>query len=124
MKTKLNLGTQTGSLINHIVSDMNNSVPAIGMGATILCWTDRRAATVVEVSKDGNLIAVVEDIATRTDKNGMSDCQTYSYAPDPNGSKQYFRLRKNGSYVRKGEPLKGGQRVMIGKRDHHFDFSF
>lgn len=38
----MKLGTQTGSLINHIMSTAKARTPEIGEGATILAWTDRR----------------------------------------------------------------------------------
>lgn len=120
--TRLRAGTQTGSLINHLVSGMASPVPTVGMGATILHWTDRRAATVTEVSRSGKRIGVVRDIATRTDKNGMSDSQEYSYAPGSE-SPEFFTLRKNGAWVREGDSM-NGTRIAIGRREHYFDFSF
>lgn len=120
--TPMRAGTQTGSLMNHIISGARMAAPEIGMGATLLCWSDRRAATVVEISS-AKRIGIVEDIATRIDKNGMSDSQEYSYAPGT-GSPSYFTLRKNGAWVREGESQKGGQRLAVGNRDHYHDFSF
>lgn len=123
MKTEsYRAGTDTGSLVNLLMSGSKDSTPTVGMGATILQWTDRTACTIVEVSK--NRIVVQEDNAIRTDKNGMSDSQDYRYEPNPNGSKTAFTLRKNGAWVREGEAMKGGQRVSIGVRDHYYDYSF
>ena len=44
----MNLGTETGSVMNHLMSRMVRGEPAprVGMGATLLSWTDRHAATV------------------------------------------------------------------------------
>lgn len=75
----------TGSLTNWILASGLSGVPVVGEGATEFMHTDRHAFTVVEVSKDGKTCYIVEDIATRTDSNGMSDSQQYSYAPNPNG---------------------------------------
>jgi len=122
--TALRLGSGTGSLINHVISGMNSSKPEVGMGATILSWSDRYAATVVEVSKNGKEIAVTYDEATRTDNNGMSESQEYDFTSNMDGIKHYFTLRKNNQWIRKDESMKNGQRVMIGKRDHYFDYSF
>lgn len=96
--------------------------PQVGMGATVLLWTDRHAATIVSVEKNGKRIGIVEDEATRIDKNGMSESQEYSYAPGKGGV-QYFTLRKNGAYVREGDSIKG-TRIAIGARRHYHDFSF
>lgn len=116
------LGTQTGSLVNHIMSGSAMPAPEVGMGATILSWSDRHAATITAIDKKGKRIAVVEDVATRTDDNGMSDAQSYSYAPGT-GNPAFFTLRKNGAWVREGDSIKG-QRILIGTRDSHHDFSF
>ena len=124
MNTTLKLGSETGSLVNHIYSGMKDVKPEVGMGATLLFWSDRHAATVVEVSDDGKRIAVVEDIATRIDNNGMSEAQEYKFEQNPNGHKVYFTLRKNGSYVQEGQSMKEGQRVKVGMREQYYDFSF
>lgn len=120
--TPLKAGTETGSLMNHIISGCRMATPEAGMGATILGWTDRRACTITQVSKSGKRVGIVEDIATRVDKNGMSDSQEYSFERG-SGSPTFFTLRKNGAWVRQGESMRG-QRLAIGKRDHYYDFSF
>lgn len=119
-------GTDTGSLFNYLMSGKSGVVPEVGMGATILCWTDRHAATIVEVkgTLKRPIIGVQRDIATRTDGNGMSDSQSYDYVPDTNAKVEYFTLRKDGTWVRDGETLKGGQRIALGYRKAYHDFSF
>ena len=118
----LHAGTQTGSLINHIISGSGMASPEIGMGATQLCWSDRHACTITEVSKSGKRIGVVRDNAERTDKNGMSDSQDYSFTPGT-GSPMYYTLRKNGAWVREGDSM-NGSRLAIGKRSEYHDYSF
>lgn len=131
----LKLGTQTASMTNHIYSrsTIGQPEPVEGMGATILCWTDRDAGTITKVwrsAKDGPLYLIVrEDTATRTDKNGMSESQEYNYAPDENGRQHYFRQRKDGSW--QGVKFNGkryvkeeGNGLLIGQRRHYHDFSF
>ena len=120
--TQLKAGTETGSLMNHIISGCRMAAPEVGMGGAILGWTDRRACTITEVSKSGKRVGIVEDIATRVDKNGMSDSQEYSFERG-SGSPTFFTLRKNGAWVRQGESIRG-QRLAIGQRDHYYDFSF
>jgi hypothetical protein len=115
-------GTQTGSLMNYIFSGAKMAAPEIGMGATVLMWSDRHAATIVEVSKSGKRVGIAEDEAKRVDGNGMSDSQSYEYSPGT-GSVQYFTLRKNGAWVREGDSMKGA-RLAIGARQHYYDFSF
>ena len=115
---------ETGSLINSIYGQSDQPIPEVGMGATILMWTDRRAATVIGVLTSGRQIAVQEDLATRVDDNGMSDAQTYEYQPNPEAAISNYTLRRNGAWIRKGESMKSGQRLTLGVRDHHHDFSF
>jgi len=117
------LGTQTGSLINHVYSTFSSHAPEVGMGATMLGWTDRHAATIVEVSKDGRKVGIIRDIATRIDKNGMSEMQEYAFERGT-GKPSYYTLRKNGKWVAQGQGFKNGSRIVIGARDEYYDFSF
>jgi hypothetical protein len=114
---------ETGSLVNLMAGGSTNPEPTVGMGATILMWTDRKAATIVEV-KSATTIVVQEDKATRTDGLGMTDAQEYEYEPDADGTLHTFTKRKSGAWVRKGEALKGGQRIALGYRRAYHDFSF
>jgi hypothetical protein len=45
---------------------------------------------------DDGTVEVREDRAIRTDSNGLSESQTYTYEPNPNGERHWFRRRKNG----------------------------
>lgn len=114
----------TGSLTNHILarSTKGQPTPVVGMGATLLHWTDRSPATIIEVK--GKTIKVQEDDAERVDDNGMSELQKYVFSRNSTGQITVFTLRKNGAWVRKGEPMKGGSKVRIGDRDKYHDFSF
>jgi hypothetical protein len=90
--------------------------PEVGMGATVLMWTDREPATIVKVT--ATQVHIQRDKATRTDTNGMSECQSYTFEPDPSQPVEIYRLNKRGAY--KG---KIGQ-LRIGERDKYRDFSF
>lgn len=133
----LKLGRDCGSLMNHIDSRSvrGEPEPYIGMGASILMWSDRHAGSIVEVFKKKDIvyIAVQEDNAVRVDKNGMSESQEYEYSPNPNGAIRYYRKMppygfwqavyinpKSGRF----NVLKGGGGVKIGVRDHYYDYSF
>jgi hypothetical protein len=131
----MKLGTQTGSLFNHIMS--NTSVKEIipgKTGATLLGWSDRHAATVIDVFTKGvfDYIVVQRDKATRVEtKNLMSDTQTYTYEADPEGQISTFRIGKTGNFEQvyinedTGRYVKanvGG--LLVGKRKHYFDYSF
>lgn len=102
---------QYGSLVNLLTADTTSTAPIVGMGATELCWSDRHAWTVVEVSASGKTCKVQRDIATRSDKNGMSESQSYDYAPDSSGEVIILRRNKRGQWVHKGTVFKMGQRT-------------
>lgn len=113
----------TGSLVNNLYANSSYQKPEVGMGATELGFTDRRAHTIVEVVDDKTII-VQRDRATRTDKNGMSESQSYDYAPQPQSRRITVTLRDNGRWVTKDESDKKGTAFAIGIRDEYYDFSF
>ena len=111
----MKLGTETGSLMNHVMTGTNQPEPKVGDGATICMWSDRHAATIVKVTPC--TVTVQEDKAIRTDNNGMSECQTYRYEADPDGALHVFRKTKNGWKCK-------GVGLLIGTRRHYYDYSF
>ena len=99
--------------------------PAIGMGATVVHFSDRTACTIVSVKrfrsgvKAGQVreIELQRDIATRIDGNSMSDDQKYRYERDPNGVT--FKARPAAGMFKVGcNP------VAIDYREEYFDHSF
>jgi hypothetical protein len=130
----LKLGSQTGSLTNHLMSG-GKQVPAVGDGATLLHWSDREPGSVIEVavSKKGVVeVAVQADSYKRVDKNGFSESQEYEYSPNPEGSIRHFRLDpvKGWRALMKSEKGNwvlvpgGGSGVRFGSREKYHDFSF
>lgn len=108
-----------GSLDNMMEAGVGRDiVPEVGMGATILSWTDRHPATVVEVGEDKKTFVLQQDNAKRTDKEGMSECQSYEYTPNPSAPRKTVRLTP------KGWKIVGGHRVALGMRERYHDFSF
>jgi len=108
-------GVETGSAINHFLSAQGDVKVEVGMGATILMWTDRRAGTVVKITP--TQIHVQADTETRTDSNGRSESQRYEYSPNPNGTVYVFRRTKRGMRCH-------GMGVSFGRREAYRDFSF
>lgn len=98
--------------------------PEVGMGATIAYWCDRHAATIIAVSASKREITIQRDKATRTDHNGLSESQEYSFERDPEGPTYVATLRPNGRYVLKGEPMKNGTRVSVGHRSEFYNPSY
>jgi len=120
----LKLGTETGSLVNHLYSGSTKIQPEVGLGATLLMWSDRIACTITEVktNKQGIIKSFIiqEDTATRTDQNGMSETQTYEYSSNPSGSQWTCKLRKNGTW----KVMNYGYGVLIGTREKYYDYNF
>lgn len=95
----LQLGTETGSLINHLYSRATRGQPApeVGMGATVLSWTDRRAATVVSVEptkQGGWIVGVQEDRAKVISGSTHDGSAVYEYTRDPEGWVFHWRFEE------------------------------
>ncbi len=112
-----------GNLTNRVMENSKQLKPEVGMGATITMHSDRHACTITQIVSE-RMVVVQEDCAVRTDKNGMSYSQTYEYDRDRTGLCYTFSLRKNGRWVCVNESQKDGTGLVIGERDHYFDFSF
>ena len=118
-----------GNVINRIMEQSAAPTPEIGMGATVCMWSDRHAVTITEIlyyktgAKAGQIKGVKTraDKATRTDNNGMSDAQTYTYEPNPDAPEATWTLRKNGSFRKQGDNYTS---LAIGFRDTYYDYSF
>jgi hypothetical protein len=102
-----------GNLINRVIEDSASPAPAVGMGATILWWSDRTPATVTKVSPSGKTVTLTEDRIT-----GWENHYGTSFAPNPNG--RVFVARKN----RYGRWKTAGNGVTLGSRAAYRDPSF
>jgi hypothetical protein len=109
--------------MNRIAETAKPQNPTVGMGCTILMYSDRHAATVVAILSPKR-IQIQEDTAKRTDNNGMSESQEYTYEPNPNGPTHIVTLRKNGRWVLQGQSKQNGTVVRMGDRDAYYDYSF
>ena len=129
----MEFGSQTGSLINHVMSTSAQVEPEVGMPATILSWTDRGAATVTGVfEKNGRTyIEVTYDVATIVRGSVLDGSAEYQYERDSNGSVRHFRREKNGEWVavwknketgRWVKSSRGG--ILLGHRETYVDPSF
>jgi hypothetical protein len=104
---------------------INGTIPSVGMGATVALYSDRWAVTIIEVGywKSGprantiRFVRVQRDEARRTDKNGMSDHQQYTYERNPNGQTMRFAL-KDGIFRNPSGVL------VVGSRSEYYDYSF
>ncbi len=130
----MKLGTQTGSLVNHILSSGAGDVSQIKAGtpATILSWSDRHPGTVFRVFTVGKstIVEVRDDDYERIDKNGFSESQTYEYKINVKGYKSFWRNRggawervyMNVDTGRWTKSQNGG--IFFGRREAYHDFTF
>jgi len=128
---------QFGSLVNYIKTVATKGMPApqVGMGATLLCYTDRHACTVTKVFEVNKklYVEVQQDFAVRIDGNGMSECQKYDFKPNPNGSTYTYRwCEKKQRWLKvffnketnRYNLIQNAFGLSIGNRDEYYDFSF
>lgn len=113
-----------GNLMNRVAETVKPQAPTVGMGATIIYYSDRAAATIIEVNAAGSQIKIQRDKAIRTDGNKMSDSQSYRYEADPNGEIRTATLRKNGTFVMQKEQMRNGTIVRVGERSEYYDYGF
>lgn len=128
----MSLNTETGSATNHVLSRQTEGQPdpAKGMGATLLGWSDRYAVTIIAI--DGDIITVQEDHAKRLDDNGASEDQSYEYSADTEAPARQYRRTANGSWEQvtrlhhasRWEVVPSGYSLLVGRRDHFFDFAY
>lgn len=136
----MKLGTQTGSVINNLHSraTIGQPTPVVGMGATLLGWTDRHPATLVEVTEFAGSkvwkweVAVTEDDFKVTAGSQHDGSAAYDFTPATDGYREIFRFnRKTGEWVHGYNNrdtgrfcASRGKGLRIGERDKYHDPSF
>lgn len=124
----MKLGTETGSVMNHLYSVSEQKEPEVGMGATVLMWTDRYACTIISIEK--NILEVQRDKPVRNDNNGECENQDYFYERNPKGAKYFFKKDRKGKYRETYKNsngrwvFAGAVSLLIGHRREYFDYSF
>src|SRR6185295_455906 len=100
--------------------------PEVGMGATLLCWTDRHAATITKVETIGGrtMLTVQEDTSTRVSGSTQDGSASYAYAANPNGCEHHYRQLPSGQWQKVWLNLKTkrwnaceGEGLRIGSRE-------
>jgi hypothetical protein len=99
-----------------------SKMPAVKVGdpATLCVGTDRYPYTVIKVSPSGKTIVIQRDDFQRTDNNGLSEIQNYTYTPNPEGGTITARWTKFG-YCEGGQ---NGSPVHVGSKRAYLDPSF
>lgn len=105
----MKLGSQTGSLTNHILSRavIGQPEPVVGMDCTLLAWTDRHAATIRMVTR--SIITVQDD-----------DGGVYHFRKNVGGMWDEVKLNHSTNRWNKT----GGYGLRIGTREEYRDPSF
>lgn len=126
-----------GSLVNHVLGNSATEYTPemgkhwkIGLGATMLCWSDRYPYRIVEINVKGSKITslVVQAMKYEADKSKAPRMghQDWIITEDEHGHKVVLKWRKskNGWYA-KGQDGKGWcERFLIGHAEYHYDWSF
>lgn len=135
----MKLGTQTSSLVNHLQSRgvIGEPAPVVGMGATILRWSDRDAATIVSVDANPKskayscIIEVVADDYKVVSGSTHDGSAKFEFTPAKDGRKYIYRKNaKTGMWesayksIVNNRLLKGEGGLRIGERDKYVDPSF
>lgn len=133
----MKLGTQTASLMNHLTAQavIGQPEPEPGMGATLLGWTDRYAATIERVFTVGGSVHVEvrRDTAELVAGSTQSEAQEYTFKANPKGAAYLFRRSPEGIWrqvrlnVDSGRYVLvqgGGKGLRIGERDEYSDPTF
>lgn len=98
------------------------TVLAVGMGATMNLYSDRRAMTIVEVISPKKIVVAHNE--TKCIDYYAGDYKVLDTIADYMG-KSTFTLRKNGTWVEQGQPKKyGSVTLTVGFRRHYIDPSF
>lgn len=123
----MKLGTETGSVVNHLMSRDGSGIPVVGKGATELMWTDRKAYFVNSVSEDLKECVIERAHPIRTDNNGMSEAQSYEYERTGNTIELKFRWGAwRQFYTCPWTKKKKNQKMNIsfGHMSEYYDYSF
>jgi hypothetical protein len=112
------------------------TTPQVGMGATLCCYSDRMAFTIVKVSPKSFIMQRDKAILLNGGNSGEPDAlqfspggfaghvsgtQRYRYERNPDGETMRVSLRKDGVY-RVSET--DARVVKVGVRAEYYDFNF
>lgn len=102
-----------------MIREKGKGNPMVGQGATIHIGSDRYPATIIAISASGKTVTLREDQFYRTDRNGISELQSYAYETNELGKEHKARLRKSGRYY-----TARGFLVTLGTREAYRDPTF
>lgn len=134
----MKLGSETGSVMNHLYSRMTRNAPSptLGLGVTILHWSDRTPGTIVRIysSPKGIVIGIADD-HYRLNPGAAWPSETIDYEITPCAlscePRRFYRAKPDGGW----EPVEAGKRygtwkkvggagLLVGRRERYYDPSF
>ena len=127
----MKLGTQTGSLVNHLMSNTVTSEIKAGAPATFLSWTDRHPGTVIKVFQKGvytYLNVRQDEVKYHEDRSGNFDIvdgndeffTTFRFKT--NGTSGFQMVSFNQDTGRYYKVKDGG--LTVGTREYYYDPHF
>lgn len=129
----MNLSKPTNSLQSNIMHAAVAGAPAptVGMGVTILYWTDRRAGTIVEVVSENEIVFTEDDTVADKSKPCQMGHQNWIHTPQPNGPRMTAKKGRDGRWYLARKTKTGRLSVnkkclplAVGYKEHHYDWSF
>lgn len=128
---------QTGSLTNHLHgrATVGQPKPEVGMGATILLWSDRHAATITSVHTKGNdtYVTTQDDEVRVTSGSAHDGSAVYEFSRNEKGRIRHFKATSaDGEWhqirwnedTKRWNRIRGGNSLRIGSREEYRDPSF
>jgi len=101
--------------------------PEVGMGCSYGAGSDSYPATIHYVSPSGREVGVSQDeiLVGGEWKEGEYEAESYVCLPQPEAPQTIYTLRKNGTWVVKGQPMSAYWcRLYIGRRTYRQDPHF
>lgn len=118
-KREINPLSEEQESLKRLIMKIERFNVKVGDGVTINLYSDCHGATVIK--RTPYTITIQQDLAIRTDNNGMSECQEYMFERNPKGAISTYRWsNKYGCFCNSGD-----QSIKITNgRYEYFDYSF
>lgn len=136
----MNLSKPTNSLQSNIMHCAVNGAPepVVGMGVTILYWTDRHVGTIVKVVSKGSPLVVDEihftedtTVADKSKGDLPMGHQDWVHTPNPNGPVMVGKRGRDGKWYIARKTATGRLSVTkdctplaVGFKNYNHDWSF
>lgn len=101
------------------LQSLHNLVPEVGLGCTIIYWSDRRAATVTRVISPKKIEVTHNEVKCLDYYSGE-----YEVLPELQERTAVFTKRKNGMWFMEGHKTNDGVSLALNYQTHYIDPSF